>query len=75
MFNAKRPVNFERLNELETFDEITSADDTPSYAEFEEAMKKLSTDKAGGENGVIPEMVKALMGENRMKLYDYLIQF
>ena len=38
-------------------------------------MKKLSTDKSGGENGVIPEMVKALMGENRMRVYDYLVQF
>ena len=46
-----------------------------SYAEFETALIGLANDKAPGENGVSPNLLKALDDENRKVIYGFIVDF
>ncbi|KAL7533253.1 hypothetical protein ACHAWF_004429, partial [Thalassiosira exigua] len=46
-----------------------------SYVEFEKALVGLANDKAPGENGVSPNLLKALDDDNRKIIYDLVVDF
>ena len=64
VFNNEREVDWSVLNDILQRETLHELDETPSQAEFDAALDGLANDKAPGENGVLPDVIKALTGEN-----------
>ncbi|KAL7552600.1 hypothetical protein ACHAWF_015837 [Thalassiosira exigua] len=75
VFNNHRPVNFDILNEVLQRETLWNEDRNITYPEFEEALNSLANDKAPGENGISPNLLKALDAENRLALYQLIVDF
>ena len=75
VFNNHRPVNFEILDRVLQRETMWNEDRDITYSEFEEALNCLANDKAPGENGVAPNLLKALDTENRLALYQLIVDF
>ncbi|KAL7547269.1 hypothetical protein ACHAWF_010590 [Thalassiosira exigua] len=75
VFNNHKSVRFEILDTLDDCDTMFGEDRDISYAEFEQALNGLANDKAPGENGVSPNLLKALDDENRKVIYGFIVDF
>jgi len=75
MCNQQRSVDWDLLDDLERKMTLHEYDGDFSEAHFERALKGVANGKAGGENGVLPDIIKSLKGANRKKVFSYIKQF
>jgi len=75
VYNNQRGIEWSALDELEMKEILSEYDEDFSEAHFERALKGVANGKAGGENGVLPDLIKALKGSNRKKVFTYIKQF
>ena len=68
--NRKEKSTLKSLN-----DSIDDAGVPPTFAEFEPDLEGLANDKAPGENGVIPNLIKALDTDIREIIYNEILEF
>ena len=75
VFNNHRGVDFSILEELDDYEEVVEAGRDPTCEEFEEALTELTNDKSTGENGMVPNLLKALKGANRARVFHFIMEF
>ena len=75
VLNTKRDFDQDVLNDIESKETMDECDLDITEEEFKETLSGMKNDKAGGENGVIPDAIKALKGENPRQLYQFCTQF
>ena len=73
--NQQRSVDWDLLDDLERKQTLYEYDGDFSEVHFEQALKGVANGKAGGENGVLPDLIKSLKGDNRKKVFSYIKQF
>ena len=72
VFNSKREVKFETLNSILQRDVIHNQDRAISFEESGKALHGLANNKAGGENGVSPNTIKALNEGNQLHIFRFI---
>ncbi len=75
VFNNNRDVDWTVLEEILQRETLWELENDIDYEEFEEALDGLANYKAAGENGVPPDVIKALKGINRERLYHWISEF
>jgi hypothetical protein len=75
VYNNCKEVNFVVLNSISDNDPIDNVGVPPTFAEFELDLEGLANDKAPGENGVIPNLIKALDTDIREIIYNEILEF
>ena len=75
VFNNKRNVDWSVLDDILQRETMHEHDNDLSRAEFDEALDGLANNKAPGENGVLPDVIKALTGKNRDRLFHWIVEF
>ena len=75
VFNNKRDVDWSVLSEIEQRAVMHELDALLTWIEFEEALDGVKNNKASGENGVPPDVIKALKGANRERLLHWINEF
>lgn len=73
--NNQRPVDWSTLSKLERKEILHAYDSDLTHVEFEDALTGITNGKASGENGVLPDLIKALKGNNRNQVFTYIKQF
>ena len=69
VFNNKRTVRFEILDNVLQRDIMRKRDGDICYKEFEGALDGIENGKAQCENGVPPDAIKALNKTNRRRMF------
>eukprot|EP00985_Skeletonema_marinoi_P020300 scaffold12018_cov288-Skeletonema_marinoi.AAC.1 len=69
VYQNEKEVSYERLQDVDIKPTLHHLGQPINFNEFEECLNELQNCKAGGDNGVVPEMIKALDRENRRVLY------
>jgi hypothetical protein len=77
VFNKDSRLTEEALNLIQQREVMEWLDCTPSVEEMEASLKKMSSGKAAGDNGIIAEFLKAMaeVDGTRKILHDIVIQF
>ena len=64
VYNNEREVNWSVLDDINQREKVHNLDDDITRPEFDNALDGLVNLKAPGENGVPPDIIKSLKGEN-----------
>ena len=76
IYNNQKPVDFEFINEhLKQFPVELDLDGNLDFDEFNEVLGQIANGKAGGENKVPPEALKALNDKHRERLHKFANNF
>ena len=68
-------MDWEVLEEIPQRETVHEMDNDITKPEFNEALDGLANGKSPGENGVLPDVIKALRGANRERLRHWINEF
>ena len=75
VLNIKREIDPNALDEIESKETMHELDSDITQEELLEALSGMKNGKAGGENGVTPDLIKALKSINQQQLFDWCKKF
>ena len=75
VLNDMKPTNTSVINVIHLRKAMKELDSPPEWAEFIIAVVELTNDNIPGLNGVPPNAFKAMMAENLLHLFDFILEF
>jgi hypothetical protein len=75
VYNNQKDITPNVLDKLSNRNIVENIDAIPTFAEFNKNLDNLANDKAPGENGITPYLIKALDQDICMLLYNKLLSF